>query len=134
MAGLAGLLATKNVPLLQGRDVFNEKPPEEEGLTGPEEVARAALPSAAVLHTSKGDITVRLHNEAVPKTVENFTTHAKNGYYDNVIFHRVIKDFMIQTGAASSAPRMKSFKAEVVLTSVHASVTSFFLSFFFSHG
>lgn len=33
-----------------------------------------------------------------PKTVENFTTHARNGYYDKVIFHRVIKGFMIQTG------------------------------------
>jgi peptidylprolyl isomerase domain and WD repeat-containing protein 1 len=34
----------------------------------------------------------------VPRTIENFTTHAKNGYYDGVIFHRVIKGFMIQTG------------------------------------
>ena len=33
-----------------------------------------------------------------PKTVENFTTHAKNGYYDGIIFHRVIKGFMLQTG------------------------------------
>ncbi|MBR2100671.1 MAG: peptidylprolyl isomerase, partial [Eubacterium sp.] len=36
--------------------------------------------------------------EAAPKAVENFTTHAKNGYYDGLIFHRVIKDFMIQGG------------------------------------
>ena len=34
----------------------------------------------------------------VPKTVENFTTHAKNGYYDSTIFHRIIKSFMLQTG------------------------------------
>jgi peptidylprolyl isomerase domain and WD repeat-containing protein 1 len=88
--------------MLQGRDVFNERPPEEEALQDPEALARAALPPAAVLHTSLGDITLRLHNEAVPKTVENFTTHAKNGYYENVIFHRVIKDFMIQTGVSST--------------------------------
>ncbi len=52
----------------------------------------------AVLKTSMGDITIVLFNELAPLTVENFTTHAKNGYYDGVIFHRVIKDFMIQSG------------------------------------
>lgn len=52
----------------------------------------------AVLHTSMGDIAIRLFPDKTPKTFENFTTHAKNGYYDNRIFHRVIKDFMIQGG------------------------------------
>lgn len=47
---------------------------------------------------SQGDITLKLFPEECPRTVENFTTHAKNGYYDNVIFHRVIKGFMLQTG------------------------------------
>lgn len=51
-----------------------------------------------VLHTSMGDIHLRLYPEECPKTVENFTTHCRNGYYDNLIFHRVIKGFMIQTG------------------------------------
>jgi hypothetical protein len=46
----------------------------------------------------QGDITLKLFPEECPHTVENFTTHAKNGYYDNVIFHRVIKGFMLQTG------------------------------------
>lgn len=46
----------------------------------------------------QGDITVRLFPDECPRTVENFTTHASNGYYDNVIFHRVIKGFMLQTG------------------------------------
>lgn len=52
----------------------------------------------AVMHTNMGDITIRLYPEVAPKTVENFVTHAKNGYYNGVIFHRVIKDFMIQGG------------------------------------
>lgn len=52
----------------------------------------------AVLHTSKGDITVALFPEEAPKAVENFVTHAQEGYYDGVIFHRVIADFMIQGG------------------------------------
>lgn len=45
-----------------------------------------------------GDIVVKLFPKAAPKAVENFTTHAKKGYYDGVIFHRVINDFMIQGG------------------------------------
>lgn len=45
-----------------------------------------------------GDMKFDLNPEAAPKTVENFVTHAKNGYYDGLIFHRVIKDFMIQGG------------------------------------
>ena len=40
----------------------------------------------------------KLFPDECPKTVENFTTHAINGYYDGVIFHRVIKGFMVQTG------------------------------------
>ncbi len=54
--------------------------------------------TVAVMHTSMGDIFIRLFPEKTPKTVENFTTHAKNGYYNGVTFHRVIKDFMIQGG------------------------------------
>lgn len=52
----------------------------------------------AVMHTSLGDISIRLFPEQCPKTVENFTTHAKNGYYNGLKFHRVINDFMIQGG------------------------------------
>ena len=52
----------------------------------------------AVMHTSMGDITFRLFPEQAPKAVENFTTHAQNGYYDGLKFHRVIRDFMIQGG------------------------------------
>ena len=52
----------------------------------------------AVIHTNYGDITVRFFEKEAPKAVENFITHAKEGYYDGVIFHRVIEDFMIQSG------------------------------------
>lgn len=54
--------------------------------------------TVAVLHTSMGDIKIKLFGDKAPKTVENFTTHAKNGYYNGLKFHRVIKDFMIQGG------------------------------------
>lgn len=52
----------------------------------------------ATLHTNYGDIDIKLFESLVPKTVENFITLAKDHYYDGIIFHRVIKDFMIQGG------------------------------------
>lgn len=52
----------------------------------------------AVMHTNMGDIKIRLFPEKAPKTVENFVTHSKNGYYNGLKFHRVINDFMIQGG------------------------------------
>ncbi|MBY0221046.1 MULTISPECIES: peptidylprolyl isomerase [Sporosarcina] len=51
-----------------------------------------------VMNTTMGPIKIKLFKEQVPKTVENFLTHAENGYYDGIIFHRVIPDFMIQGG------------------------------------
>lgn len=52
-----------------------------------------------------GDITVRLFDKEAPKAVENFVTHAKEGYYDGVIFHRVMNDFMIQGGDPTGTGR-----------------------------
>lgn len=52
----------------------------------------------AVIKTNKGDIKIILFPDLAPKTCENFIELSKKGYYDGVIFHRVIEDFMIQTG------------------------------------
>ena len=52
----------------------------------------------ATLHTNKGDITVELLDSGVPKTVENFIKLAKDGFYNDIKFHRVIANFMIQAG------------------------------------
>ena len=64
--------------------------------------------SSATLNTSKGPIAVELFDDDAPKTVENFRTLAEKGFYDGVIFHRVIPDFMIQggdpTGTGSGGP------------------------------
>ncbi|MCU5745955.1 peptidylprolyl isomerase [Staphylococcus sp. SQ8-PEA] len=51
-----------------------------------------------IMRTNKGDMTFKLFPYIAPKTVENFVTHAKNGYYNGVTFHRVIEDFMVQGG------------------------------------
>ena len=54
--------------------------------------------SAATLHTNHGPIDVELHDADAPKTVENFRKLASDGFYNGVVFHRVIPDFMIQGG------------------------------------
>ena len=54
--------------------------------------------SSAILHTNHGDIKVTFFDEDAPKTVENFRKLAGDGFYDGLIFHRVIKDFMVQGG------------------------------------
>jgi cyclophilin family peptidyl-prolyl cis-trans isomerase len=64
--------------------------------------------SVATLHTNHGAIEIELFDDDAPKTVENFRTLAGDGFYDGVIFHRVIPDFMIQggdpTGTGSGGP------------------------------
>lgn len=65
----------------------------------------AAGDTVALMHTSMGDIRMLLFPEAAPKAVENFVTHAKNGYYNGIIFHRVIPDFMIQGGDPTGTGR-----------------------------
>ena len=64
--------------------------------------------SKATLHTNHGAIELELFDEDAPKTVENFKKLARDGFYDGVIFHRVIPDFMIQggdpTGTGSGGP------------------------------
>ena len=62
----------------------------------------------ATLHTNHGPIEIELHDADAPKTVSNFTKLAGEGFYDGLIFHRVIPDFMIQggdpTGTGSGGP------------------------------
>lgn len=64
------------------------------GLYGEPEIGE----EIAVMTTNFGDIYIRLFPEYAPKAVENFVTHARDGYYDGVIFHRVMLEFMIQGG------------------------------------
>jgi peptidyl-prolyl cis-trans isomerase B (cyclophilin B) len=61
--------------------------------------------SAATLHTNKGVIAVELFDDDAPKTVENFRKLAGDGFYNGVIFHRVIPDFMIQGGDPTGTGR-----------------------------
>lgn len=59
----------------------------------------------AIMTTNRGTIKFKLFSNECPKTVKNFTTHAKNGYYEGIIFHRVINNFMIQGGDPTGTGR-----------------------------
>ena len=61
--------------------------------------------SKATLHTSAGAIVLELHNDDAPKTVENFRKLAAEGFYDTLVFHRVIPEFMIQGGCPEGSGR-----------------------------
>ena len=63
------------------------------------------MSSTAVMHTNHGDITLELFDEEAPKTVENFKKLVGDSFYNGVIFHRVIKDFMIQGGDPTGTGR-----------------------------
>jgi peptidyl-prolyl cis-trans isomerase B (cyclophilin B) len=56
------------------------------------------MPTLATMHTNQGDIRLELFEEDAPQTVGNFKKLASEGFYDGVIFHRIIRDFMIQGG------------------------------------
>ena len=60
-----------------------------------------------IMRTTLGDISLELDNERAPKTVANFIAYANDGYYNGTIFHRVIKDFMIQGGGFESGMNEK---------------------------
>jgi peptidylprolyl isomerase len=57
------------------------------------------------IETTQGSITIKLFTDVAPKTCENFRTHVQNGYYDGVVFHRIIKQFMIQGGDPTGTGR-----------------------------
>jgi peptidylprolyl isomerase len=68
-------------------------------------VSLYAAKPVVVFETNQGTIELELWPEIAPKAVENFTTHVKNGYYNGIIFHRVIKRFMVQCGDPTGTGR-----------------------------
>ena len=67
-----------------------------------------------LLKTSMGNIKLELYPDKAPKSVENFLTYVKEGFYNGVIFHRVIKDFMIQTGGFDKDMLKKKTRPPIV--------------------
>mmetsp|Transcript_19721 Transcript_19721/g.29467 ORF Transcript_19721/g.29467 Transcript_19721/m.29467 type:complete len:649 (+) Transcript_19721:48-1994(+) len=87
---------SRREPEADGRDIFNEKPMKK--LTNMVASQSSTMGNVAVIHTTMGDMTFVLFPKECPKTCENFITHSKDGYYNETIFHRVIKNFMVQGG------------------------------------
>ena len=92
--------------IILARDVMNEAPDASDLLEAShmgrnddtDAAANLTTATKAVLRTTHGDISIKLFPKETPKTISNFIGHAQSGYYDNVIFHRIIPGFMIQTG------------------------------------
>jgi cyclophilin family peptidyl-prolyl cis-trans isomerase len=114
---LAAIIVVLLVPVVALIISFRGKAPgapepspvsENEGVTNaadlkdPDDVVSA---KKVILKTTKGDITLELYPEDAPKTVKNFVTLGKRGYYDNTYFHRIIKDFVIQGGDPTGTGR-----------------------------
>ncbi len=72
-----------------------------------------AASTAVLLQTSMGDIVVRLDEAKAPETVKNFLDYVRSGHYDGTIFHRVMKNFMIQGGGMTPDMKMKPTKAPI---------------------
>lgn len=85
-------------------------------------VTAMSAPLEATIETTKGKIVLDLYGEQTPVTVANFVNLAQRGYYNNVTFHRVIKDFMVQggdpTGTGRGGPPYR-FDDEIVPTLKH---------------
>jgi peptidyl-prolyl cis-trans isomerase A (cyclophilin A) len=80
-------------------------------------LAATACAQTVKIATSMGDITVQLDAAKAPKSVENFLTYARAGHYENTVFHRVIKDFMIQGGGMSAQLSEKPTRPPIPLES-----------------
>lgn len=92
----------------------NSEQPVQTDQTMPEikqlEDFKEIVASQATIHTTKGDITVELYRELTPITTANFLNLAESGFYDGIVFHRVIPDFMAQVGDPKT--KDESLKAE----------------------
>ncbi len=97
---LAGVMALSMMTgCQQNSSSTEEKPATETSTSFPQLEDKPAQDSeVAIVETEAGTIKMCFYPEYAPKAVENFLTHAKDGYYDGLTFHRIIQDFMIQGG------------------------------------
>ncbi len=101
IGGLVGFSVIKNFQSQVGQTETQDQTvleQSQDNMKGPKMGINKNKKYSAVLHTEKGDITIELTAKKTPITVNNFVTLAKKGFYDDTIFHRVIKGFMIQGG------------------------------------
>lgn len=113
--------APKAAPKAAAKEAGTAKPAAKAPATTAAKTAPVATaPDAApkvLIQTSMGDITVELYPDKAPKSVENFLTYVKSGFYNGTVFHRVIANFMIQGGGFTSDLRMKKTRAPIAIES-----------------
>ncbi len=97
-AGFGFYLLSKPAPVKIDEESLIKTPDNATSTESESAVTNLGKTMKATIQTTKGDIQVELYEEKVPKTVANFVKLAKAGFYDGIYFHRVIQDFMIQTG------------------------------------
>jgi len=78
--------------------VLNEATPASKTVVTTDKKEDSKDSTIVVLETNQGNVEIKLFPKIAPLAVENFVTHTKNGYYNGLIFHRVIKNFMVQGG------------------------------------
>jgi peptidyl-prolyl cis-trans isomerase B (cyclophilin B) len=101
------LIACATLAFLAGGAAWAATPPSPQGKPVMDSNPRVDL------HTNMGDIVIELNAEKAPKTVENFLTYVKEGFYDGTIFHRVINNFMIQGGGFEVGMKQKQTHAPI---------------------
>ena len=101
-----GLIAAQAQPTNNNKST---KPESDKKSEAKQEKSAVNTKEVAVINTTEGEMVIEFWTDVAPKTVENFKTLAKKGFYDGTCFHRVIKDFMIQGGdPLTKDPKMES--------------------------
>ncbi len=90
---------------LTGYEAMTPQPERATRFATAEQVLEAGRDYRALVQTNRGDIVIELHQDDTPVTVNNFVFLALQRYYDGVVFHRVLEDFMAQTGDPTGSSR-----------------------------
>ena len=101
----------------QSQVVSNEEAASNNATIKPEDITLIQLEGgksseSVVIHTSMGDIEIELYRDQAPKAVDNFITHARNGYYNGMDFYKVVENYIIQSGAPADKDAESIYKDE----------------------
>jgi len=109
---LFAIICLAAVPvILTACDVSKKEKAEDEEV---KETSGKGVNPVVLISTNLGDIKIKLDSEKAPVSVDNFLVYTKEGFYDGVIFHRVIPNFMIQTGGLTEDMKSKPTKSPIV--------------------